>query len=93
MFFEGCAGHLVLGSYFFSSRLLWYLIVTVFQCRQQRVDLLEDITYLVGQAGSLSQLVFTLKDEQVMVGVQPGSDLTEIAHNFAKHLLTIRANN
>jgi hypothetical protein len=56
-------------------------------------DLFDDITYLVGQAGSLSQLVFTLKDEQVMVAVQPGSDLTEIAHNFAKHLLTIRANN
>ena len=55
-------------------------------------DLLEDITYLVGQAGSLSQLVFTLKNEQVMVAVQPGSDLTEIAHDFARNLEAIRAN-
>ncbi len=55
-------------------------------------DLLDDITYLVGQAGSLSQLVFTLKNEQVMVAVQPGSDLTEIAHDFARNLEAIRAN-
>ncbi len=56
-------------------------------------DLLEDITYMVGQEGSLSKLVFTLKDEQVMVTVQPGSDLTEIAHDFAIHLATITAHN
>lgn len=56
-------------------------------------DLLEDITYLVGQEGSLSRLVFTLKGEQVTVTVQPGSDLTEIAHDFAMHLATITAHN
>jgi hypothetical protein len=56
-------------------------------------DLLEDITYMVRQEGSLSQIVFMLNDEQVMVAVQPGSDLTEIAHNLAKHLATIRAHN
>jgi len=54
-------------------------------------DLLENITYVVRGGGSLSQIVFTLKDEQVMVAVQPGSDLTEIAHDFAKHLPAIRA--
>jgi len=53
-------------------------------------DLLEDITYLVGQSGSLSLIVFSLKNELVMVGVQPGSDLTEIAHDFVKHLEVIR---
>lgn len=56
-------------------------------------DLLDDITYMVAQEGSLSKLVFTLKDEQVMVTVQAGSDLTEIAHNFAIHLAIITAYN
>ncbi|MGA8856347.1 MAG: hypothetical protein WB643_04170 [Candidatus Bathyarchaeia archaeon] len=56
-------------------------------------DLLEEITYVVGQEGLLSKLVFTLKDEQVIVAVQPGSDLTEIAHDFAIHLATITAHN
>jgi hypothetical protein len=56
-------------------------------------DLLEDITYMVGLEGSLSKLVFTLKDEQVMVLVQSGSDLTEIAHDFAIHLAAITAHN
>jgi len=56
-------------------------------------DLLEDIMYMIGQEGSLSKLVFTLKDEQVMVAVQPGSDLTEIAHDFAIDLATITAHN
>lgn len=56
-------------------------------------DLLEDITYMIAQEGSLSKLVFTLKNEQVIVAVQPGSDLTEIAHDFAVHLATITAHN
>lgn len=56
-------------------------------------DLLEDITYMVGQEASLSKLVFTLKEEQVIVAVQPGSDLTEIAHDIAVHLATITAHN
>lgn len=56
-------------------------------------DLLEDITYLVGQHGSLSKLVITMKDEQVTVLVQPGSDLIEIAHDFVIHLATIMAHN
>jgi hypothetical protein len=55
-------------------------------------DLLEDITYMVGQERSLCKLVFTLNDE-VVVTVQPGSDLTEIAHDFALHLATIAAHN
>jgi len=56
-------------------------------------DLLEDITYMVMQEGSLCKLVFTLNDEEVVVTVQPGSDLTEIAHDFAIHLVTIVAHN
>jgi hypothetical protein len=56
-------------------------------------DLLEDITYMVARGGSLSYLVFNLKDERVTVAVQPGSDLTEIAYNFAKHLAVISASN
>ena len=56
-------------------------------------DLLEDITYAVGQEGAFSKLVFALKHEQVMVAVQPGSDLTEIAHDFATHLATVTADN
>lgn len=55
-------------------------------------DLLEDITYLVCQAGSLSLLVFRLNNEQVEVAVQPGSDLVEIAYDFTKHLEAIRTN-
>lgn len=54
-------------------------------------DLLEDITCIVRQEGLLSQLAFMLNDEQVMVAVQPGSDLTEIAHDFTRHMATIRA--
>jgi hypothetical protein len=56
-------------------------------------DLLDDITYMVGQEGAFSKIVFTLKDEQVMVTIQSGSDLTEIAHDFATHLTTITAHN
>jgi len=56
-------------------------------------DLIEDITYMVGREGSLSKLVFTLKDEQVVVAVQSGSDLTDIAHDFAVNLATITAHN
>ncbi|MGA2791760.1 MAG: hypothetical protein ABSF00_13465 [Candidatus Bathyarchaeia archaeon] len=56
-------------------------------------DLLEDISYMVGQEGSFCKLVFTLNDEQVVVIVQPGSDLTEIAHDFVIHLATIAAHN
>jgi hypothetical protein len=56
-------------------------------------ELLEDITYMVEREGSLSKLVFTLKDEQVIVMVQSGSDLTEIAHDFAVHLADITAHN
>jgi hypothetical protein len=55
-------------------------------------DLLEDVTYLVGQSGPLSLIVFTLKDERIMVGVRTGSDLTEIALDFARHLEDIRIN-
>jgi hypothetical protein len=56
-------------------------------------DLLDNITYMVGQEEALSKIVFTLKDEQVMVTVQQGSDLIEIAHDFAIHLATITAHN
>lgn len=56
-------------------------------------DLIDDITYLVGQEGGLSKLVFAMKGEQVIVAVQSGSDLTEIAHDFAVHLDTIMAHN
>ena len=56
-------------------------------------DLLEDIMYIVGREGVLPKIVFTLKDEQVTVTAQPGSDLTEIAHDFAIHLATITAHN
>ena len=56
-------------------------------------DLLEDIMYMVGREGVLPKIVFTLKDEQVTVTAQPGSDLTEIAHDFAIHLATITAHN
>lgn len=55
-------------------------------------DMLEDITYLVSRAGPLSLLVFKLENQQIEVGVQPGSDLIEIAHDFATHLETIRSN-
>jgi hypothetical protein len=56
-------------------------------------DLLENITYKVGLEGSLSELVFTVRDEQVIVTVNSGSDFTEIAHDFATHLAAIIANN
>jgi len=56
-------------------------------------DLLEDIMYMVGQDGALSKIVFTLKNEQVIVTVQPGSDLIEIAHDFAIRMATITAHN
>jgi len=56
-------------------------------------DLLEDITYMVGHEAAFSKIVFTLKNEQVIVAVQPGSDLIEIAHGIAIHLATITAHN
>ena len=56
-------------------------------------DLLEGISYVVIPRMSFYELVFTLKDEQVMIIIEPGSDLTEIAHNITKQLEVIRNSN
>jgi len=54
-------------------------------------DLFEEIQYLVAPSRSLYQLVFTLKDRQVIVATQPGADLTEIAHGIVKQLASSAA--
>ncbi len=56
-------------------------------------DLLRDISYSVTQRESFYELVFPGRHEQVIVAVELGSDLIEIANSITNHLAVITRSN
>ncbi len=56
-------------------------------------DLLRDVSYSVTQRESFYELVFPRRHEQVIVGVELGSDLIEIANSITNHLAVITRSN
>ncbi len=56
-------------------------------------DLLRDVSYSVTQRESFYELVFPGRHEQVLVAVELGSDLTEIANCITNHLAVITRSN
>ena len=56
-------------------------------------DLLGDVTYSVTERESFYEIVFPGRHEQVLVAVERGADIAEIANSVADHLEAITKSN